>query len=84
MTTLHTSQSNPRLPSVHRYASYVSRHLCYSRMYRDLAWRESVGLTVPVSRFQVALICVGVPVACLFFLWACCADGAIVLSHLIF
>lgn len=54
MTT--EAQRQPGLPP-HRYASHVATVMRFSRMYRNEAWRESVGLSVrpPQYRFAIAL-----------------------------
>lgn len=76
-------QSSPHLPP-HRYANHVSTVLRFGRMYRNEAWRESVGLTVPVPRYKWALVVVGFIVALCWIAWCAFSEGAGELHGVIF
>lgn len=67
MSTLIPLQ--PGLPP-HKYASHVSTVLRFSRMHRDPAWRERVGLSVQPSRFWPVL-CIAAILVSPAFLYCC-------------
>jgi len=73
MTTRHTSEHPAGLPPVHKYHDHASAVLRFSRMHRDPAWREAVGLSVTPSRFWPVLCIAGILVSpaflyCCFYL----------------